>query len=39
MSFNVDKIEQAFIDQYFLATQESIKIKFILKMMPYTDDE
>jgi pimeloyl-ACP methyl ester carboxylesterase len=39
MSFDVDKIEQEFIDQYFLATQEAIKIKFILKMTPYTDDE
>ncbi len=39
MSFDVDKIEQVFIDQYFLATQEAIKIKFILKMTPYTDDE
>ncbi len=39
MSSNVDKIEQVFIDQYFLATQEAMKIKFILKMTPYTDDE
>jgi len=39
MSANVDKIEQVFIDQYFIATQKAMKIKFILQMTPYSDDE
>ena len=39
MSVNVDKIEQAYIDQYFIATQKAKNSKFILQMTPYSDDE
>jgi len=39
MSVNVDKIKKAYIEQYFLATQQAINSKFILQMTPYTDDE
>jgi pimeloyl-ACP methyl ester carboxylesterase len=39
MSVNVDNIKQAYIDQYFIATQKASLNKFILKMTPYSDDE
>ncbi len=39
MSVNVDKIEKAYIDQYYIATQNASLGKFILQMTPYSDDE
>jgi pimeloyl-ACP methyl ester carboxylesterase len=39
MSVNVDNIEEAFIDQYYIATQNASLGKFILQMTPYSDDE
>jgi pimeloyl-ACP methyl ester carboxylesterase len=39
MSVNVDKIEQVYIDQYFIATEKASLSKFILQMRPYSNDE
>jgi pimeloyl-ACP methyl ester carboxylesterase len=39
VSINVDNIKQAYIDQYFIATQKASLNKFILQMTPYSDDE
>ncbi|HNP18112.1 MAG TPA: alpha/beta hydrolase [Fulvivirga sp.] len=39
MSVNVDIIKQAYIDQYFIATEKASLNKFILQMTPYSDDE
>ena len=39
MSFNVDNIEQKYIDQYFMATEKAINSKLSLQMTPYSDDE
>jgi pimeloyl-ACP methyl ester carboxylesterase len=39
MSVNVDKIEMAYIEQYFIATQIAKKSLFMLQMIPYSDNE
>lgn len=39
MSFNVDNINQAYIDQYFIASEKASLNKLILQMLPYSDDE
>src|SRR5260221_2096285 len=39
MSVNVDKIEKAYIDQYFIATQKAKNSLMMLQMKPYSDDE
>lgn len=39
MSVDVDKIEMAYIEQYFLATQKAKKSLFMLQMIPYTDHD
>ncbi len=39
MSVNVDIIKQAYIDQYFIATEKASLSKFILQMRTYSDDE
>ena len=39
MSVNVDKIEMAYIDQYFVATQKAKKSLFMLQMVPFSDKE
>lgn len=39
MSVNVDKIEMAYIDQYFIATQKAKNSLFMLQMTPYPDNE
>ncbi|MDP2723223.1 MAG: alpha/beta hydrolase [Bacteroidales bacterium] len=39
MSVNVDNIKQAYIDQYFIATQKASLNKFILQMTTFSDDE
>lgn len=39
MSVNVETIEQAYIDQYFIATEKAVYSKFVLEMTPYSDDE
>ena len=39
MSVNVDKIEKAYIDQYFIATQKATNNKFFLQMTPFSDNE
>ena len=39
MSVNVDGIEKAYIDQYFIATQKATNSKLNLQMTPYSDKE
>jgi pimeloyl-ACP methyl ester carboxylesterase len=39
MSVNVDNIEKAYMDQYFIATQKATFSKFFFQMTPYSDDE
>jgi pimeloyl-ACP methyl ester carboxylesterase len=39
MSVNVDKIEMAYIEQYFIATQKAKNSKFLFQMTPFSDDE
>ena len=39
MSVNVDGIEKAYIDQYFIATQKATNSKLNLQMTPYSDNE
>jgi pimeloyl-ACP methyl ester carboxylesterase len=39
MSVNVDKIEKAYIDQYFIATQKAKKSLFMLQMIPFSENE
>ncbi|WP_395050212.1 alpha/beta fold hydrolase [Flavobacterium sp.] len=39
ISFDVDKIKKAYIDQYFIATQKATNSMFLLKMIPFSDKE
>jgi pimeloyl-ACP methyl ester carboxylesterase len=39
MSVDVDKIEKAYIDQYFIATQKAKNNLFMLQMIPFSDHE
>ncbi|MCB2208860.1 MAG: alpha/beta fold hydrolase [Bacteroidetes bacterium] len=39
LSANVDLLDQAFIDQYFLAAKESSIGKFTMQMRPFSDSE
>ncbi len=39
MSVNVDKIEKAYIEQYYIATQKATLGKFFLQLTPFSDDE
>jgi pimeloyl-ACP methyl ester carboxylesterase len=39
MSVNVDKIEKAYIDQYFIATQKAKNNLFMLQMVPFSNNE
>ncbi|UXP30817.1 alpha/beta hydrolase [Reichenbachiella agarivorans] len=39
MSTQVDEMEQAYIDQYFIATQIAEKRLLMFKMTPFSDDE
>jgi len=39
ISFDVDNIKKAYIDQYFIATQKATNSKFLLKMIPFSEEE
>jgi pimeloyl-ACP methyl ester carboxylesterase len=39
LTFNVDKLKQAYIDQYFIAVTKSKKNKSIFQIRPFSDDE
>lgn len=39
ISYDVDKIKQAYIDQYFIATQKATNSMFLLKMIPFSNEE
>jgi pimeloyl-ACP methyl ester carboxylesterase len=39
LTCNVDKLKQAYIDQYFIAVTKSKKNKSILQIHPFSDDE
>jgi pimeloyl-ACP methyl ester carboxylesterase len=39
VSVNVNKIKEEYIDQYFIATQKAKNFKFLIQMMPFSDDE
>jgi pimeloyl-ACP methyl ester carboxylesterase len=39
LTFNVDKLKQAYIDQYFIAVTRSKKSKGIIQIRPFTDEE
>lgn len=39
MTYNVDKLEQDYIDQYFIATKEADMSKCILQMTPFSDKQ